>query len=130
MMLLKISHALPAAALVAIALALPAADAGAKKQFSPAAQFITLEFRDVEMREFLARMSDIIGKNIIFDDRVTGRISIYPGRRVRASEALAFMKSVLEYRGYAVVDSGEFLKVLPIEDAVHKNSTIIIDMSR
>lgn len=129
-MLLKINHALPAAALVAIALVLPVADAGAKKQSPPAAQFVTLEFRDVEMREFLARMSGIIGKNIIFDERVTGRIRICPGRRVRVSEALAFMKSVLEYRGYAVVDCGEFLKVLPVEDAVHKNSTILIDMSR
>jgi general secretion pathway protein D len=129
-MLLKITHALPAATLVALALILPAADAMAKKQSPPAAQFVTLEFRDVEVREFLALMSEIIGKNIIFDDRVAGRISIYPGRRVRVGEALAFMKSVLEYRGYAVVDCGEFFKVLPIEDAVHKNSTIIIDMSR
>ena len=111
-------------------LALPAVDAAAKQQSPPAARYITIEFRDVEVREFLVRMSEIIGKNIIFDDRVTGKISIYPGRRVKASEALAFMKSVLEYRGYAVVDCGEFLKVLPIEEAVRKNSTIIIDMSR
>ena len=119
-----------AAVLAAAALALPAVDAAAKQQPHPSSKYITLEFRDVEVREFLARMSEIIGKNIILDDRVIGRISIYPGRTVKVSEALEFMQSVLEYRGYAVVDCGEFLKVLPIEDAARTNSTIIIDMSR
>jgi general secretion pathway protein D len=128
MMPAPVRHA--AAVLAAMALILPAAGSYAKKQPPPAERYITLEFRDVEMREFLARMSDIIGKNIIFDDRVTGRVRIYPGRRIRVSEALAFMKAVLEYRGFAVVDCGEFIKVLPVAEAVRKNSTIIIDMSR
>jgi general secretion pathway protein D len=129
-MRVKVRHAVPATVFTALALALPFIDAAAKKHSPPAAQIVTPEFRDVEVREFLARMSDIIGKNIVFDDRMTGRVRICPGRRIRVSEAFAFMKSVLEYRGYAVVDCGGFLKVLPIEDAIHKNSTIIIDMSR
>jgi general secretion pathway protein D len=115
-------------ALIVITLAgLPAF---AKKTSPPAGSSFTVEFRDCEIREFLARMSVILGMNIISDERVTGRISIFPARRVRVSEALSFLTSVLEYRGYAVVDCGEFLKVLPIDEAARKHSTIIIDLSR
>lgn len=115
------------AALLVISSGLPAV---VKKATPPAGSSFTIEFRDCEIREFLARMSVVLGMNIIFVERVSGRISILPARRVPAHEALPFMKSVLEHRGYAVVDCGGYLKVLPVQDAARRHGTIIIDMSR
>ncbi len=129
-MRLKACLMVPAAALVLILIVTAERSADAKKKDQPPVRYVTLEFRDVEVGEFLARMSEITGTNIIFDERVTGRINIVPARRMPVSGTLSFMISVLEYRGYAVVDCGDFLKVLPVNEAAGKNSTIIIDMSR
>ena len=117
---------LAAAALCAHALP----DAAAADRPVPGKRLVTLEFRDVELSAFLVRMGEITGVNIVFDERVTGRITVFPARRLAVGQALAFMKSVLEYRGYAVVEKGGFLEVLPVADAVRKNGNIIMDMSR
>jgi len=86
-----------------------------------------LNFKDVDIDEFLNIMSQLIGKNIILDDKVRGKISISSARKVPVSQAYAIMKSILEVKGLAVVESGNLIKVIPIKDAIKKNVEIIID---
>ncbi len=86
-----------------------------------------LNFKDVEIDEFLNIMSQLIGKNIILDDKVRGKISISSARKVPISQAYAIMKSILEVKGLAVVESGNLIKIIPIKDAIQKNVEIIVD---
>ncbi len=87
----------------------------------------SLNFKDVEITEFINIMGQLIGKNIIIDDRVKGKISISSSRKVPISEAYNVMKAILEVKGLAVVETPNLIKILPIEDAVKKNSSVIVD---
>lgn len=90
-------------------------------------QTFALNFKDVDISEFLSVMSQLIGKNIVIGDKVTGKISISSAKRLPVSQAYEIMKSILEVKGFAVVDTGTILKVLPIQDAIRKNIDIVID---
>ena len=86
-----------------------------------------LNFKDVEISEFLNIMSQLIGKNIVTDEKVRGKITISSAKKVPVSEAFDIMKSILEVKGLAVVETGSLIKVIPIKEAIRKNVEIIVD---
>ena len=94
---------------------------------SPVEKKFALNFKDVEIAEFINAMGQMIGKNIIIDDRVKGKISISSARKVPLSEAYNVMKAILEVKGLAIVETENLIKILPIEDAVKKNASVIVD---
>jgi general secretion pathway protein D len=101
------------------------AAAKAKRPAGP--KMFALNFKDVEITEFINVMGQVIQKNIIIDDRVKGKISISSSKKVPLSEAYNVMKAILEVKGLAVVETPNLIKILPIEDAVKKNSSVIVD---
>jgi general secretion pathway protein D len=102
----------------------------AKKARKPVKKRIrkfALNFNNVDIHEFINIMSQLIGKNIILDDKVRGKISISSAKRVPVSQAYEIMKSILEVKGLAVVETENLIKVIPITEAIKKNVEIIID---
>ncbi len=102
-----------------------AAPQKAKKPKGP--KMFALNFKDVEIAEFINVMGGLIGKNIIIDDRVKGKISISSARKVPLNEAYNVMKAILEVKGLSIVETPNLIKILPIEEAIKKNSSIIVD---
>lgn len=90
-------------------------------------KMISLNFKDVEIQEFCNLMSKIINKNIILDDRVRGKITVSSPKKVPASKAFEIMKSILELKGLAVIESQNLIKVIPLSEAIKKNVEIIVD---
>lgn len=87
----------------------------------------SLNFNDVEISEFLNVMSQLLGKNIILSDKVKGKISISSAKKVPLEEAFDLMKSILEIKGFAVIESANLIKIVPVKDAVQKNIEVVID---
>ncbi len=87
----------------------------------------SLNFNDVEISEFLNVMSQVLGKNIILSDKVKGKITINSAQKVPLTEAYALMKSILEIKGFAVVETDNLIKVVPVKEAVQKNVEVILD---
>ncbi len=108
-----------------VLIAAPKKAAKARKPAGP--RMFALNFKDVEIAEFINIMGQVIQKNIIIDDRVKGKISISSSKKVPLSEAYNVMKAILEVKGLAVVETPNLIKILPIEDAVKKNSSVIVD---
>ncbi|HOD14203.1 MAG TPA: secretin N-terminal domain-containing protein [Spirochaetota bacterium] len=103
-------------------------DAAPRKARKPAAEKkFALNFKDVEIAEFINVMGQMVGKNIIIDDRVKGKISISSAKKVPLSEAYNVIKAILEVKGLAIVETENLIKILPIEDAVKKNTSVIVD---
>ena len=94
---------------------------------APVEKKFALNFKDVEIAEFINAMGQMVGKNIIIDDRVKGKISISSARKVPLAEAYNVMKAILEVKGLAIVETENLIKILPIEDAVKKNASVIVD---
>ena len=87
----------------------------------------TLNFKDIEISEFLNFMGRLIGKNIIIDDNVRGKISIISNKEVPLSEAFEVTKAILEVKGFAIIETANLMKVLPIREATKKNVDIVVD---
>ncbi|HDP79247.1 MAG TPA: type II secretion system protein GspD [Spirochaetes bacterium] len=93
-------------------------------------RYFTLNFKDVDISEFLNVMSQLIQKNIVIDDKVKGKITITSAKRVPVDQAYDIMKSILEVKGFAVVETENLIKVIPIKDAIKKNVEIIVDQKK
>lgn len=92
-----------------------------------APQTFALNFNDVEISEFINVMSRILGKNIILSDKVRGKITISSARKVPVEDAFDLMKSILEVKGFAVVETQNLIKIVPIKEAIKKNLDVIVD---
>lgn len=86
-----------------------------------------LNFNDADMSEFIKMMSEITGRNIIADDKVRGKITVVSSKPIPVSEAYNIMKSILQIKGYAVIESDNITKIVTISDAIENNSEIITD---
>ncbi len=74
-------------------------------------------FVDVDIRDFLKAMAGHTRRNILIDDAVKGNITVVSPRSIPRARALDFLKQVLEVKGFGIVDEGDFLKVVPMEQA-------------
>ena len=78
---------------------------------------IALDFRDVELVDLIQTVSEMTGKNFIYDDKIKGKVSIISPDRMSPSEAYEAFLSVLSVKGYALVPSGSTNKIVPLSVA-------------
>jgi general secretion pathway protein D len=91
--------------LLVLLLATPVLAAGGKG--------VVLNFNEVDISTMVKFISDLTGKNFILDDRVKGKISVYSPSKLSIEEAYNVFTSVLELKGFTVVQSGRVAKIVP-----------------
>lgn len=74
---------------------------------------VVLNFNEVDIATMVKFISDLTGKNFILDERVKGKISVYSPSRLSNEEAYNVFTSVLELKGFTVVQSGKVAKIVP-----------------
>ncbi len=98
-----------------------------KEVYAADTKYFTLNFKDVDIVEFLNMMSQLIGKNIIVDDKVRGKITISSVKKFPVSHAYQILMSILEVKGLAAVETPTLIKIVPVKEAIKKNAEIVID---
>ncbi len=89
---------------------------------------VTFNFVDVELPAVTKFISDISGKNFIYDERLKGKITIVAPTKLNISEAYNLFVSVLELKGFTVIPSGvNAYKIVPINEAKQKGMQVLID---
>ena len=78
---------------------------------------VVLNFNEVDISTMVKFISDLTGKNFILDDRVKGKISVYSPSKLSIEEAYNVFTSVLELKGFTVVESGRVAKIVPSSSA-------------
>ena len=78
---------------------------------------VVLNFNEVDISTMVKFISDLTGKNFILDDRVKGKISVYSPSKLSIEEAYNVFTSVLELKGFIVVQSGQVAKIIPAATA-------------
>jgi len=78
---------------------------------------VVLNFNEVDISTMVKFISDLTGKNFILDDRVKGKISVYSPSKLSNEEAYNVFVSVLELKGFTVVQSGRVAKIVPSSSA-------------
>ncbi|MEJ2683930.1 MAG: type II secretion system secretin GspD [Candidatus Sulfobium sp.] len=79
---------------------------------------VTFNFVDVDLPVVTKFISDITGKNFIFDDKVKGKITIIAPTKLSIDQAYNLFTAVLEIKGFTVVPSGvDAYKIIPSIEA-------------
>jgi len=84
---------------------------------SAAGRGVVLNFNEVDISTMVKFISDLTGRNFVLDDRVKGKISVYSPSKLSIEEAYNVFVSVLELKGFTVVQSGKVAKIVPIASA-------------
>ncbi|NVN92414.1 MAG: type II secretion system secretin GspD [Desulfuromonadales bacterium] len=86
---------------------------------------VVLNFNEVDIATMVKFISDLTGKNFILDDRVKGKISVYSPSKLSIEEAYNVFVSVLELKGFTVVQSGRVAKIIPSASAKQSGFTLL-----
>ncbi|MDH5717480.1 MAG: type II secretion system protein GspD [Spirochaetia bacterium] len=90
----------------------------AKKEKLTKKNSFRADFRDKDIMDFLKAMSGLIGKNIIADEKLKGKITVISPERIPKDMAYNYMTAVLALKGFGVVKDGEILTIVPLKDAI------------
>lgn len=97
---------------------------------SGVAKGIVLNFNEVDISTMVKFISDLTGKNIIMDDRVKGKISVFSPSTISIDEAFSVFTSVLDLKGFSVVQVGKVYKILPSNAAKQSGMKIYTGTAR
>lgn len=77
------------------------------------AQTVTLNLKDADINALIGTVAEVTGKNFIVDPRVKGKVTVISSRAMNADEVYQVFLSILKVHGFAVVPSGEVMKIVP-----------------
>jgi general secretion pathway protein D len=86
---------------------------------------VTFNFVDVDISSVVKFISEVTGKNFVFDDKVKGSITIIAPSKLSVDDAFSLFTSVLELKGFTVVPSGKVYKIVPLSQAKQSGTEII-----
>ncbi len=87
--------------------------AGARAAEEP----VTLNFVNADIEAVAATIGQMTQRNFVLDPRVKGTVNIVSSRPVPASAAYDMFLSALRLQGYAAVEGGGVVKIVPEADA-------------
>src|SRR3954471_12223088 len=90
------------------------------------AEPVTLNFVNADIEAVARTMAAISGRNIVVDPRVKGTITLSTDKPVAPSAAYNQFLATLRLSGFAVVESGGLLKVVPEADAKLQGGTVSV----
>jgi general secretion pathway protein D len=91
---------------------------------------VTLDFRNVELSDLIQTISELTGRNFLYDDRVKGKATIVSPGSMSLDEAYQLFLSVLHVKGYTIVPAGKANKILPIKGAWSENLPTVVGNQR
>lgn len=74
---------------------------------------ITLNLQDVDIRVLINTVAEVSNKNFIVDPRVKGKVTVISGTTLDPDQLYDVFLSILEVAGFATVNSGSVIKILP-----------------
>jgi general secretion pathway protein D len=96
--------------------------AAAPSQPTKDTRYITIDFDNVDIQVFVRFISEMTGKNFIFDEKVKGKVTVLSPRKITVDEAYRVFLSVLDVNGYAAMPAGDVTKIVPIQQAKEKQT--------
>lgn len=104
--------------LLIFTLALPLPVAGAE---SPADEQLSLDFKNVELTDLIKTISEMTGRNFVYDEQVRGKVTVISPKAMSKEEAYQLFLTVLNVKGFTLVPSGKVNKIVPVQKAKLNN---------
>ena len=74
---------------------------------------VTLNLKDADIRSFIETVAEATERNFVVDPRVKAKVTVISARPMNREEVYQVFLSVLQVHGYAAVQVGEIIKILP-----------------
>jgi general secretion pathway protein D len=84
-------------------------------------EMVTLDFKDVELSALVKTISELTGKNFLYDSSLKGKATIISPQQMSIDEAYELFLTVLSVKGFTVVPSGKVNKIVPVRSAKEEN---------
>ncbi|HUJ18076.1 MAG TPA: secretin N-terminal domain-containing protein [Nitrospirota bacterium] len=79
--------------------------------------FITLNFTNIDINALVKVMSELMRRNFILDERVTGKVTLMTPTRISPDEAYQVFLSALELKGFTAIEDGKITRIIPAATA-------------
>lgn len=93
----------------------------AKNEVKASGDKVSLDFKDIELADLITTVSELTGKNFLYDDTVKGKATIISPAPMSLDEAYKLFLTVLNVKGFTVVPSGKVYKVVSLSTAKENN---------
>jgi len=80
-------------------------------------EFVSMDFNDVDIGVFIKFISKLTHKNFVVDTKVRGKVTIISPEKISVDDAYKVFESVLDIYGFATVETGSVVKIIPAVDA-------------
>ena len=98
--------------------------AAAQKEDGAKGLEVTLDFQNVELVDMISTISELTGKNFVYDESIRGKVSVVSPRPVSVDEAYRLFSTVLRVKGFTIIPSGKVNKIVSIRRAKEENLPI------
>ncbi len=78
---------------------------------------VDVNFRDLELKDFIEMISKITNKNILVDSKLNGKVNFVSTKPIKKSSLIPLANSILAGKGLTLIDLGDFYKVVKAGDA-------------
>ena len=87
-------------------------------------EIVNINFSDLEIQDFIELVSNILNKNILFHQKIRGKVDFLSTTPVYKDDIYNILLTILEAKGYTLVDKGSFYDVVRVSEASKNNLPI------
>jgi len=80
-------------------------------------KYVKVNFRNLDIKDFVEMVSKISKKNILINGALKGKINFVSTQPIKKSSLIPLANSILQNKGYTLVDQGDFMQVVKATDA-------------
>ncbi|MCF6330911.1 MAG: hypothetical protein L3I99_05125 [Sulfurimonas sp.] len=90
-----------------------------------AKQMVNVNFSNLQINDFIKLISKITKKNILVSNDIVGTVNLISNAPIYDTELMGILISVLETKGYTLIEDGSILKIVRSVDAAKHNTKVI-----
>ncbi len=90
-----------------------------------AKQKVNVKFSNLQINDFIKLISKITNKNILITHKINGTVDLVSTAPIYDTEVLGILVSVLESKGYTLIQKGSILEVVRSVDASKYNAKVL-----
>lgn len=88
---------------------------------------VTLDFKEIELTDLIHTISELTGRNFLYDETVRGKATLVSPEGMTVDEAYQMFLTVLNLKGFTVVPAGKVNKIIPLKSAKESNLPLVTD---
>jgi general secretion pathway protein D len=89
-----------------------------------AKELISLNINDLEIMDFVKLTSKVIGKNILIDQEIKGKVKFEQNKPLYKEDVINILMYVLEDKGFTIIDNDGILRLVKLSNVAKHNTPV------